>query len=341
MKHRLLFFVLSLAITCSLAFGEGTGLVLSGGGAKGAYEVGVWQAMKEVGIAANIAAMSGTSIGAINAALFASEDDTDKIKSVWTDSLEMIFVPNEDAINASIDKTISDITNIMAIYNNETNEIAQSAPHAKKDKLIRKAKNKAILSFISKAGMRALRKVNNEVFSSSMTEGYVDSNVLRTIINDTIPTNWPLSFPDVYATVIKKGGGGRKAFNLKTLKHEERVDILSATSAIPLAFDNVVIGGEVYVDGGWELMGGDNVPIGPIIEKHPEIKRIYVVYLNAEDDIDRRIDKSKYPDKEIIEIIPSENMGGLISGTLNFDADRAKKLIELGYKDAMKVLSKE
>ena len=48
------------------------GLVLSGGGAKGAYEVGVWQALHEAGLAGNVAAVSGTSIGAVNAALFAS-----------------------------------------------------------------------------------------------------------------------------------------------------------------------------------------------------------------------------------------------------------------------------
>lgn len=46
------------------------GLVLSGGG-KGAYEVGVWRAMEQLGLAKDIAAVSGTSVGALNAALFA------------------------------------------------------------------------------------------------------------------------------------------------------------------------------------------------------------------------------------------------------------------------------
>ena len=36
--------------------------VLSGGGAKGTYEIGVWQALQEVGIASNITAISGTSV---------------------------------------------------------------------------------------------------------------------------------------------------------------------------------------------------------------------------------------------------------------------------------------
>ena len=41
-------------------------LVLSGGGAKGAYQLGVYKALKRLGIKINI--ITGTSIGAINGA---------------------------------------------------------------------------------------------------------------------------------------------------------------------------------------------------------------------------------------------------------------------------------
>ena len=44
------------------------GLVLAGGGTKGAYQVGVWKALKELDI--NVKAIAGTSIGALNGALF-------------------------------------------------------------------------------------------------------------------------------------------------------------------------------------------------------------------------------------------------------------------------------
>ncbi len=47
------------------------GLVFSGGGGKGAYQIGVWKALEEFGIAKNITVVSGTSVGALNAALFA------------------------------------------------------------------------------------------------------------------------------------------------------------------------------------------------------------------------------------------------------------------------------
>ena len=48
------------------------GLVLAGGGIKGAYQVGVWKALKEVGI--NISAITGASIGSINGALILQND---------------------------------------------------------------------------------------------------------------------------------------------------------------------------------------------------------------------------------------------------------------------------
>jgi NTE family protein len=48
------------------------GLVFSGGGGKGAYEIGVWKAFKEYGIDKYVCAVSGTSVGALNAALFAT-----------------------------------------------------------------------------------------------------------------------------------------------------------------------------------------------------------------------------------------------------------------------------
>lgn len=47
------------------------GLVLSGGGAKGAYQVGMFKALEEHGLAQKISAMSGCSIGAYAETIFA------------------------------------------------------------------------------------------------------------------------------------------------------------------------------------------------------------------------------------------------------------------------------
>ena len=48
------------------------GLVLAGGGGKGAYQIGAWQALREMNIA--FEAIAGASIGGINGALIASGD---------------------------------------------------------------------------------------------------------------------------------------------------------------------------------------------------------------------------------------------------------------------------
>lgn len=47
-------------------------VALEGGGARGAYEIGVWRALEEAGIRYN--AVSGTSVGSMNAALMAMRD---------------------------------------------------------------------------------------------------------------------------------------------------------------------------------------------------------------------------------------------------------------------------
>jgi NTE family protein len=50
------------------------------------------------------------------------------------------------------------------------------------------------------------------------------------------------------------------------------------------------------------------------------------------------VDQSKFPGCRIIEIMPQESLGGAISGTLNFEAERAKENILRGYQDAVRVL---
>lgn len=59
------------------------GLVLCGGGARGAFEVGVWEALDELGITKQITGFSGTSIGAVNTALFLSNTTNKQKEDIW------------------------------------------------------------------------------------------------------------------------------------------------------------------------------------------------------------------------------------------------------------------
>lgn len=57
-------------------------IAFCGGCAKGAYHIGVWKALDELGLTSSVRAVSGTSIGALNAALFAL-GDWNQARDVW------------------------------------------------------------------------------------------------------------------------------------------------------------------------------------------------------------------------------------------------------------------
>lgn len=61
------------------------GLVLDGGGARGAYQIGAWKALAEAGVKLN--AVAGTSVGALNGALICM-GDIEKAENIWR---EMTF----------------------------------------------------------------------------------------------------------------------------------------------------------------------------------------------------------------------------------------------------------
>ena len=56
------------------------GLVLEGGGTKGAYQLGAYKALKELGM--EFDGIVGTSIGALNAA-FIIQGDYDIMEDIW------------------------------------------------------------------------------------------------------------------------------------------------------------------------------------------------------------------------------------------------------------------
>ena len=57
------------------------GLGLEGGGAKGAYQIGAWKALKEAGVKIN--AVAGTSVGALNGALICM-DELEMAQQMWS-----------------------------------------------------------------------------------------------------------------------------------------------------------------------------------------------------------------------------------------------------------------
>ncbi len=58
------------------------GLVMSGGGTRGAYQMGIWQALRELGLDKQLHIVVGTSIGAINGAMVLQQN-WDKALELW------------------------------------------------------------------------------------------------------------------------------------------------------------------------------------------------------------------------------------------------------------------
>ncbi len=77
------------------------GVVLQGGGTKGSYHIGVWKALRELGI--EIGAVTGTSIGALNGA-FIAQNMYDEALKVWEN------IKLNDVINAE-EEVYSDFMN--------------------------------------------------------------------------------------------------------------------------------------------------------------------------------------------------------------------------------------
>ena len=78
-------------------------LVFSGGGSRGAYEIGAWQALTELGV--RLDGVYGASIGAINAAL-AAQGDPDSAVRLW-ENIRLNEVVATDDEDFSVDRMIS------------------------------------------------------------------------------------------------------------------------------------------------------------------------------------------------------------------------------------------
>ena len=91
------------------------GIVLEGGGARGAYQVGAWKALKEAGI--SIKGISGASVGALNGALMCM-DDLEKAEYIWENITYSKVMDVEDSIMEkliSFHLTTDDLQEILSI----------------------------------------------------------------------------------------------------------------------------------------------------------------------------------------------------------------------------------
>lgn len=359
------------------------GLVLSGGGAKGAYQVGVWKAMEEYGLTDNVKVAAGTSVGALNAALFANIS-TLEAEQLWREKIGFLAVltPDIGKISLSTDKIASFVKELQGFhqYAKQRNLISQqnaaeipetSDIHPEEQE---KGGNAVLAPLVegAKIGGSALVDYAKDFFlTDTKTPGVFSRESLASIIkqNITSPSSYYNSWDfDVYATTVRKDGLLANAvftgvgalfdldipvtntFHLNEQRNTDHItQILLASSAIPIAFDSVTLpkdvilnGTEVgqefeYIDGGFELVGGRNTPITPLLTRS-DIDTVFVVYLKSDQELgEKRTDTSGLTEKgiSVVEIVPSQPLGN----PLDFSKRQIQDLIDLGYQDTIRVLS--
>lgn len=77
------------------------GIVLEGGGAKGAFQIGAWKALKELGV--EFDGVAGTSVGALNGAFF-MQDDLETAYDMWYNMSPSKVVAGDDHLIEKIIK---------------------------------------------------------------------------------------------------------------------------------------------------------------------------------------------------------------------------------------------
>ena len=255
------------------------GIVLEGGGARGAYQIGAWKALQEAGIA--IGGISGASVGALNGALMCM-DDLDRACHIWENL------------------TYSKVMNVS-------------------DALIEKFRSKDLeIQDFQELGS-AVRKV--------LKDGGLDVTPLKDLIEGTVDEERiRASERELFVITYSLTDWKKVVINIKELSDGEMSDALLASAYFP-AFKREKLGGKRYMDGG----SADNVPIEPLLErgyKNLIVIRIYGLGRDSERFLEIPEDVAVY------HIAPRQDLGGI----LEFSGKKARKLMTLGYYDAMRSL---
>jgi NTE family protein len=300
-------------------------LVLSGGGAKGAYQVGIVKALAEMEV--NIRAISGASIGALNGAVVAS--------------------------SLSLREAVAKLENLWAM-------LAEDPPLGEKLPAVIRLLEAAGLRFDT--ALRNTARIAHEIshnllptIMSPETGALVDNTRIREKLGEFVSVEQlakglPLYvsvFPNkkLIKTVLESGLARLRIKNnpqseflhIQSLPPEDQYTALLASAAIPFLLSPQEIDGERYVDGG---MGGlftsqGNTPISPLLEAG--YNPIIVTHLS-----DRSAwNNQKHPDAAIIEIhreakIDRTPLLPEVLDIIAYHPDKINSWIEQGYGDTIR-----
>lgn len=262
--------------------GERWALTLAGGGGKGAYEIGVWQALREIGLEKNLIAVSGSSSGALNAALI-SLNEFDKAKTIWSSIMPKQF------LDINYDTIIGPLNTLV--------------------------KRTLTAGLCSRDGLIEIidKYLNLEQLAVARIPAYVSISRYSSDCIDCLSEKPQVEY-----------------ISLSEVSPDDAGQFLLASSAMPYIYPPEIIHGNVYRDGGL----ADNVPIYPMTSVGAD--NLIVVKLEPDDKVDTSL-YSKF--KEVVEIIPSREIGDLFDGTLEFTNRNVMFRMLLGYYDTLRTFA--
>ena len=257
---------------------EKNGLVLEGGGAKGAYHIGVAKALSELNI--KIDGISGTSIGALNGAMLI-QGDLEKAYDLW--------------------------------YNMKPSKIYEINDEYIDDLKEMKINKDTLVYFFNKM---------KDVFEKKGVDNTKIKKILKKYIKEEKIRNSKKDFAIVTISVTDKKP---LELYLEDIPEGKLAEYLMASSYLPF-FVKEKMDGKIFLDGGFY----NNLPVNLLAQK--EYKNIIAVRtfgLGRSPDLDEM-------DLNIIEIEPSEDLGL----TMDFSKENARKNLNMGYYDTMRVFKK-
>lgn len=253
------------------------GLMLSGGGARGAFQVGVWKVLLEDrrGLARPPSVISGTSAGALNGALIAAGLSPDEILDFWLRLADKPPVRANEVFFRSLERALTQLARKEPFrgFRRRAREVRTAARMLSKHKWYKSSGMlAAVLEFLLTA-----RFDNVSVLLDSIQTSYLfDTTPLREVLRDTIGGDYiPPGGPVKLAiNTVDIGGGGvvrivnhkpRKArrASVKHYQYEPRIslDMIIASASIPLLFNPVMVRGRELWDGGLLV----NSPMAPAV----------------------------------------------------------------------------
>ncbi|NCE64010.1 hypothetical protein D1159_05265 [Pseudoflavonifractor sp. 524-17] len=316
---------------CSLGEGKRIGLVFAGGGGKGAYQIGVWKALRQLGLEEQVTAVSGTSVGALNAALFV-QGDLERAVQVWTELTPTRVLRG----NSPQMERLEELADLMGRC--QGGICPKEIPAMLREMGPKLAELSVPPAALTLSGAwRALFRGGGALIPfarSALAAGAFSQGGLREIVDSALDgEKIARSAVHSYAACCKIPDLKPQYFPLWGESEERVAEILLASAALPMIFPLSRVGKGFYWDGGIPGVG-DNVPVRPLAERE-SCNTIVAVHLSGE----RYVNPDQYPDLEIHNIIPSRDLGKVLTGTLDFSGTHARQRMELGEVDAYEALA--